>query len=79
MPLAPDRGYRENQERSSDGGGGVRTEFRVGRQLRRELVHKLASAPCTHSELQESCNSSYNSETVESDVGLWFSVLCCVF
>lgn len=80
MPLVPDRGYGQDQERSSEGIGGVRTDSRVGRQLRRELVHRLASAPCTHSELQDSCNSSYSSETVDSDVRLQeFACTCRLY
>lgn len=70
MPLAPDRaGYDQPSDKKNEACA-VRTDTRVGRQLRRELVHRLASAPCTHSELQDSCNSAYTSETVDSDVRL---------
>lgn len=68
-------------------GGGRKTELlraadsRVGRQLRRELIHRLASAPCTHSDLQDACHATSHSETLESEVtgygwsmfGVWYS------
>lgn len=86
MPLAPDRpGYDQPSDKKNDACA-VKTNTRVGRQLRRELVHRLASAPCTHSELQDSCNSAYTSETVDSDVRLLDIFVCllggfviCVF
>lgn len=43
---------------------------RVARQLRRELVHRLACAPCTHSELQETCQTTSQGEAFESEVCL---------
>lgn len=64
-----------------DGGGDVsarlRIDSRLGRQLRRELVHRLASAPCTHSELQETCYATAHSETVDSEVMDGANVVLC--
>ncbi|CAN0188636.1 unnamed protein product, partial [Discosporangium mesarthrocarpum] len=48
MPFAPDDMPEPHFPRAG--------EARVTRQLRRELVHRLAPGPCTHSELQDACN-----------------------
>ena len=54
-------------------GGGM--DSRLARQLRRELVHRLASAPCTHSELQDTCYATSHNETLEAEVGFCLSCL----
>lgn len=51
---------------------------RVARQLRRELVHRLASAPCTHSELQDTCYATSHNDVLEAEVGIVFALLAVV-
>lgn len=46
----------------------LRVDSRVGRQLRRELVHRLASSPCPHSELQDTYYATSQTETIDSEV-----------
>lgn len=66
------------QAGGSGGGGGVRTDSRLARQLRRELVHRLASSPCTHSKLQDTYYAVLPNETLESEVRI-FVYVCMRF
>ncbi|CAM9510809.1 unnamed protein product, partial [Ectocarpus sp. 8 AP-2014] len=84
MPMVPDPLTPEPGVDSGDGSGtgvggrgggspetagkGTAGGGRMARQLRRELVHRLASAPCTHSELQDTCYASSHNETLEAEV-----------
>lgn len=71
-------GIEEQKRGGGDGGGsssspleaGGRMDSRLARQLRRELVHRLASAPCTHSELQDTCYATSHNEALEAEVSL---------
>lgn len=65
---------------SSEGSGKARggMDSRLARQLRRELVHRLASAPCTHSELQDTCYATSHNETLEAEVRRRLWLLLCV-
>ncbi|CAB1102462.1 unnamed protein product [Ectocarpus sp. CCAP 1310/34] len=84
MPMVPDPLTPEPGVDSGDGSGtgvgargggspeaegkGMAGGGRMARQLRRELVHRLASAPCTHSELQDTCYASSPNETLEAEM-----------
>ncbi|CAN0370623.1 unnamed protein product, partial [Hapterophycus canaliculatus] len=61
MPAAPDPIEAPDRTQRERGG-------RVARQLRRELVHRLASAPCTHSELQDTCYATSHNEVLEAEL-----------
>ncbi|CAM9757422.1 unnamed protein product, partial [Ectocarpus sp. 13 AM-2016] len=75
MPMVPDPltpeaggGGRDGSGSPEAAGKGTAGGGRMARQLRRELVHRLASAPCTHSELQDTCYASSHNETLEAEM-----------
>ena len=74
--------YKPYNAIGSTGSRSLRADSRVGRQLRRELVHRLASSPCPHSELQDTYYATSQTETIDSEVRdfvrieHWVSVCC---
>lgn len=69
-------GSGDSRSLEAAGKPGGAMDRRLARQLRRELVHRLAWAPCTHSELQDTCYATSHNETLEAEVSVAARLVC---